>query len=88
MWRSVEFEGLGVTADEAPALCPACAYHTDGRCVWCPDGATDIPECDGCIGRVRQKPPWYLSSEFLVPTISSVAATLIAAVILARVLKH
>lgn len=67
----------------APFACPPCAYYEDGHCVWCPDGADEIPECTGCENRQRSR-PWYSSSEFLVPLTSMILATVVSAVILSR----
>lgn len=75
----------GLGQQPAPVLCPPCAHFSDGGCVWCPEEPDDtIPECVHCEGRVKQGPPWYLHSDFLIPLATTVVGTVFAAMLLAH----
>lgn len=74
-----------VSPTAAPFACPPCAYFTGSYCAWCPnEGAENIPDCTGCKDRQHAPTPWYKSSEFLIPLVSTVAATLVSAVLLSK----
>ena len=74
--------GIG---EAAPFACPPCAYFNGQFCAWCPDtGAENIPDCDGCKNRERERKAWYASPDFLVPVASTVVAAVLSAVLLSR----
>jgi hypothetical protein len=77
----VSTRSLGVTA---PFACPPCAYYSGDHCVWCPDDAAEIPGCEGCKDRERERGSWYASPEFLIPVASAVVATLASALLLSK----
>lgn len=76
-----------------PQVCPPCSYFEDGRCHWCPgtddpDYPLDYPECDGCKGREKPKPPWYRRSEVMVPLVTAIAVSTVATVASTIILRR
>ena len=77
--------GLGADA------CPPCTFMFGSDCLACPDGADDIPGCEGCVdGHVTaatSSPPVAFTDTFWGAVSIGVATTLAVSVASAYLMK-